>query len=227
MICTKCGAELPDDATVCSICGEPIPREEESGELPVIYTEEKLLEYPPAGADAPEEPVRSAKDDAERKKAPRRKGRGWDIAAVILTAFACAAALYPLCRDFALICIDVSKAVEAGDVFPVEGMIFASASVAAAFAADLALSVKSAFGRGGKRTFFFFAFPVLLFFWLFARINDTPARFVGSSRTAQALLCGSELFYKEDFSLISLVILAFVLCAQIAARKGGEETAQK
>ena len=224
MICTKCGAELPDDANECSVCGEPVPREEESGELPVIYTEEKLLEYPPAGADAPEEPVLSAKDNAENKKTPRRKGRGWDIAAVILTVFACAAALYPLCRDFALICIDVSKAVEAGDVFPVEGMIFASAAVAAA--ADIALSVKSAFGRGGKRTFFFFAFPVLLFFWLFARINDTPARFVGSSRTAQALLCGSELFYKDDFSLISLVILAFVLCAQIAARKGGEETAK-
>ncbi|MBO4861105.1 MAG: zinc ribbon domain-containing protein [Clostridia bacterium] len=227
MICTKCGAELPDDANECSVCGEPVPSAEDSGDLPVLYTEEKLLEYPPSGADAPEEPVRSAKDNAENKKTPRRGGRGWDIAAVILTVFACAAALYPLCRDFAYICMDVSKAVEAGDVFPVEGMIFASASVAAAFAADLALSVKSAFGRGGKRTFFFFAFPVLLFFWLFARINDTPARFVGSSRTAQALLCGSELFYKEDFSLISLVILAFVLCAQIAARKGGEETAQK
>ena len=64
MICTKCGAELPDDANECSVCGEPVPSAEDSGDLPVLYTEEKLLEYPP---DAPEKPAQAKKAEAGAK----------------------------------------------------------------------------------------------------------------------------------------------------------------
>ncbi len=221
MICTKCGAELPDDAVDCAVCGETVRPFRELGELPVITTEEKLLEYPPEAtcllpADSPEKTETGAPCAKEKV---RRSGKFWDIAALALTLLAASAAFYPLCRDFAGICVQISEAVGNGDVFPVEGMVFASVAVLAAFAADIVLSLRNALSRNGRRSYYFYAFPVVFAFWLFARLNETPARFVAESETAQALLCGSRMFYKDDFALIALVILALSLCAQVAAHR--------
>lgn len=210
MICIKCGAEIPDDAAECASCGEKFCREYENAENPVIVTEERIIPFPED--DMPVIPPAVVTET--KKEAPRYGAeRAWSAVSLILTAAACAAAFYPICRDFGRICLDVSGYVERGDVLSVEGMISVSLLVIGAFAADIAISVRNVLRRGGKNRPCVFAFAVLLAVWLYARINEAPARFAALSVPA-ALLNGSRLFYIKDSSLIALVLLSLALCAQ-------------
>ena len=210
MICIKCGAELPDDASECPSCGQAVCCEDEYAESPVITTEERIIPFPDEGVPAVPPPVIRARE----KEIPRRGAeRAWCVVSLLLTAAACTAAFYPICRDFGRICLDVSGCVERGDVLSVEGMISVSLLVLGAFAADIALSVGNVLRRGGKNRISVFAFAVLLAVWLYARINEAPARFAAGSVPA-ALLNGSRLFYIKDSSLIALALLSLALCAQ-------------
>lgn len=211
MICIKCGAELPGDARECASCGEVFCREDENADNPVIVTEERIIPFPeetvpviPPGAVAPE----------TKKEVPRYGAeRLWNVISLLLTVAACAAAFYPICRDFGRICLDISGYIDNGDVLSVEGMISVSLLVLGAFAADIALSFGNVMRSGGKNRACVFAFTVMLAVWLYARINEAPAHFAAGSVPA-ALLNGSRLFYIKDSSLIALVLLSLALCAQ-------------
>jgi len=234
MICTVCGAELPDDATVCDVCSSPVELAGESTETPVISTEEKMLPFPAEdGAFCESAPVRDTAPPApesvgtpaeSENKTPsvgrRARRRVLSVVSLFLIAAACAAAFYPVCRDFGVICTKVADAVDTRDVLPVEGMLSVSLVVLAAFAADFALSLKNALYLPEKPSVFAFSFVILLAAWGFARLNETPARFVQESRILNALLSGCGLFAVKDYSLMALVLLALAVCARVAARKG-------
>lgn len=234
MICTVCGAELSDDAVVCDVCGFSVNEPPEEPEEPVVSAEENLLSPPPEeitpvlesrdtqipDMPGPPEPVRVS--DPPR----RRGGLAWDIAALVLVLLACASAFYPFCRNFAQLCVNVSEAVESGDVLPVEGMVFASLIVLAGFAADFSLSLRNVLRRESKRVYCVFSIILLFIVWLFARINDTPAGTLVTSEPARALLYGCRMFFTKDYSLIALFILALALCAQIRSASGGGKKAK-
>ena len=234
MICTVCGAELPEDAVVCDVCGFSVSVLSEEPEEPVVSAEENLPSPPPEEIapviessetqipDLPSPPGPIRVSDPPR----RRGGLAWDITALILVLLACAAAFYPLCRDFARLCVNVSEAVESGDVLPVEGMVFASLIVLAGFAADFSLSLRNVLRRESKRVYCVFSIVLLFTVWLFARINETPAGTLVTSEPARALLFGCRMFFIKDYSLIALLLLTFSLCAQIKSASGGGKKAK-